>query len=154
MTKHPTDLKQVSALLKALLPVNDAIADYGAGTGIKSAELAASLGKTLYRYDPALPAETNLQFWAGLPNADLLTCANVLNVITDDAELYATIDKVIAAASLTRQRTAIFSVYKAPKPSKTQRAEGLDQYRAHLITRAPSGSIITVRGWLITLKLP
>lgn len=125
MPKHVTDLKQVSALIKKTIsdPQYKTIADYGAGTGTAASEYAKKHKKTLLRYDPFLPEETNEQFYEGLHGADIVTCANVLNVIMDDKELTLAIEDLLAAINHSKGRTGAVSVYRAPKPSPTQRAK-------------------------------
>lgn len=131
MTKHPTDLRQVSALLKWALteaPGYQVVADYGAGTGTLGPELAKSSGKTLYRYDPSLPKETNQELFDNIYQADVLISANVLNVLVNDQELIDAIRWILDLAGRTKTGTAIVTSYKAPKPSKTQRAQPLSWY--------------------------
>lgn len=136
MKKHSTDLKQVSGLLRWAITETDyaTIADYGAGTGTLGPELADTAGKNLLRYDPHLPDAVNDQFHDEIETADVLICANVLNVLTDDQELDNAMRKICGYASRTRSKTAVVSIYRAPEPSKTQRAQPTSWYAERIRT--------------------
>lgn len=149
MNKHSTDLKQVSALLKQVITkLDDAkiIADYGAGTGDKSSQLAHEFDKKLYRYDPYLPEETNQEFWKAVEGGevDIVTSSNVLNVIMDDSELHATMMEIIRASKRTKLG-AVISVYQAPIASHTQRGKPLKWY-AHLFELSTTRTVEMKQG--------
>ena len=148
--KHSTDLKQVSAILrKALEGDCTNVADYGAGTGTKGVELAEQLGKQLYRFDPALPEATNIQFFRDIYDADIVVCANVLNVIKDDAVLRETVKTIVKCVNASRGGVGWVSIYKAPHPSKTQRGEHpreyLDLFLQYNRQATLTGNVITLR---------
>jgi hypothetical protein len=71
------------------------IADYGAGIRDTGVKLAARHGKTFLRYDPRLPDSVNQEFFAGVWEADLVTCTNVLGTIKDEDELDHAIDSLL-----------------------------------------------------------
>ena len=146
MKKHSTDLKQASGLLTATIAsgLYATIADYGAGTGTAGPDLAAAANTKLLRYDVSYdwPGNENLkplnkEFWDNIAEADVVICANVLNVITDDAELQETIAKLVRAMKASKGKKLLIQVYKAPKPSNTQRAQSLLHYAGLIKNKHP-----------------
>lgn len=128
--KHPTDLKQVSALLKWALaePGYQTIADYGAGTGEAGPREAEAAGKRLLRYDPFLPHDVNQELFDDIYRSDVLISANVLNVLVKDQELEDAIKWLLELSARTKTGTAVVTVYNARVSSETQRAEPLSWY--------------------------
>lgn len=131
--KHPTDLKQVSALAKEVIGsgVFYNILDFGGGVSDKAADMAAGKGISLYPVDPALHNHVNsaryqkfLSAAAMSPRLSTVICANVLNVILDDEAYVNAVNGILAIGRYLQLRQMFISVYEGDRSgvfSATQR---------------------------------
>lgn len=134
--KHPTDLKQISALVKHVVSLDYSnILDYGGGVSTKAAEYAEEQGKKLYAVDPSLSQSTNRERYvsfladAGCPST--IICANVLNVIMDYDSYCEAVTNILHIAQAAQIRTVYFTIYEgngSGVPGDTQRNMSLSAH--------------------------
>lgn len=109
-TSKDTSLNQVPSLAKYLeIDANTILLDYGCGKYSKFQDLVESKGGTYFGYDPYWKtfAENGKALKS---NPNIITCANVLNVVMEDW-IVENIVRTIASYNCE----AVFSVYEGNK---------------------------------------
>lgn len=134
-----TSLNQVPALHKFVASLDLSVFDFGAGKQGKVDEFFFQKRIQYVPYDPFNRTKENNELSWGIlevQGVDIVTCANVLNVL-DDSDLVNCIHQLRYATGHTRKGMCFVSVYHAPSKPRGLRRKGYVQRNEPLSEYAP-----------------